>query len=668
MFMVGIDIEPGVYRAAVPTSSCVWWRLRGLEDNLDAVIANDATSWPAIVEIQPDDLAFESAGCGEWTSLEETPVTASPLADAPDGMYRVGTDLSPGVWTTAGGNPNCVWERRSGFGGTDDDAIEQAGSQWPQTVVLEPGDVGFASWNCGPWSFVAPTIGNVDPASAFVGDDVVISGTALQAVTGVSFNGTPATEFSVSPMGAVEAVVPTGATTGPVTVSTAGGDAVSPDNFTVLAGAPPVITSFGPPSGSVGDSVFINGANFTGTTAVAFNGVAATTFFVVSDSAISAAVPEGASTGPISVTTLVTTRSSTTSFTVAGPPVNQAPYASFISPAGATPVRGVVRLQVDAFDGETQVDRVEFFADGEPIGTATELDGELSWSIRWNSTGFADGQTHAVEAVAYDTEELGSVPAQLSLVVEPVTAMDFDGDGAADRSVFRPQYGGWFVDGGATEFLGLSGDVPVPGDYDGDGTTERAVFRDGAWFIEGEPTRFLGAPGDIPVPGDYDGDGVMEPAVFRDGAWYIEGQPTRYWGSPGDVPVPADYDGDGTSEAAVFRAEVGAWYVEDEATVFFGLESDVPVPGDYDGDGRTDRAVFRPQVGGWYVDGQLTEFIGLDSDVPVPADYDGDGIVERAVFRPQVGGWYVQDAVTVFYGLDTDVPLLLPAAIYNARY
>ena len=245
---------------------------------------------------------------------------------------------------------------------------------------------------------------------------------------------------------------------------------------------------------------------------------------------------------------------------------------------------------------------------------------------------------------------------------------DFDGDGLADRSVWRPDVGGWYVDGQATAFLGLPGDVPVPADYDGDAITERAVFRDGAWFIEGQATQFLGAPGDIPVPGDYDGNGTIEVAVFRDGAWFIGDLAAQFLGSPGDVPVPADYDGDGITEIAVFRPSVGGWYVDGAAPVFYGLSSDVPVPADYDGDGAADRAVYRPEFGGWYVDGQATEFIGLSTDVPVPADYDGDNAAERAVYRPEFGGWYVQDETTVFYGLGTDTPLPLPAAVYTTYY
>ena len=46
------------------------------------------------------------------------------------------------------------------------------------------------------------------------------------------------------------------------------------------------------------------------------------------------------------------------------------------------------------------------------------------------------------------------------------------GDGVTEIAVFRPSVGGWYVDGAAPVFYGLSTDVPVPDDYDGDGTTE----------------------------------------------------------------------------------------------------------------------------------------------------------------------------------------------------
>src|SRR5436309_3389816 len=87
--------------------------------------------------------------------------------------------------------------------------------------------------------------------------------------------------------------------------------------FTVIN--PPTITSFTPGSGPVGTSVTISGTNFTGASAVLFNGTSAS-FTVNSATAITATVPAGATSGPISVTTAVGTASSAASFTVSDPP------------------------------------------------------------------------------------------------------------------------------------------------------------------------------------------------------------------------------------------------------------------------------------------------------------------------------------------------------------
>ena len=66
--------------------------------------------------------------------------------------------------------------------------------------------------------------------------------------------------------------------------------------------SPLSISSFTPSNGLPGDSIIINGANFIGTTAVNFNGVA-TGFRVVSATQIKAAVPPLCATGKINVVT-----------------------------------------------------------------------------------------------------------------------------------------------------------------------------------------------------------------------------------------------------------------------------------------------------------------------------------------------------------------------------
>src|SRR6202007_1587708 len=124
--------------------------------------------------------------------------------------------------------------------------------------------------------------------------------------------------FTVGSATTITATVPTGATSGPISVTTAGGTASSTASFTVIN--PPTISSFTPASGPAGTSVTISGTNFTGATAVLFNGTSAS-FTVNSATAITATVPSGATTGTISVTPPAGPSSSAASFTV-GPSVS----------------------------------------------------------------------------------------------------------------------------------------------------------------------------------------------------------------------------------------------------------------------------------------------------------------------------------------------------------
>ncbi|NDE17752.1 hypothetical protein EBZ80_22770 [bacterium] len=81
-------------------------------------------------------------------------------------------------------------------------------------------------------------------------------------------------------------------------------------------GTPPAITGISPTFGLGGTIVTITGTDFTGATAVRFNGVAAASFTVDSATTITATVPTSATTGPISVTTAGGAASSTGNFTV----------------------------------------------------------------------------------------------------------------------------------------------------------------------------------------------------------------------------------------------------------------------------------------------------------------------------------------------------------------
>lgn len=264
---------------------------------------------------------------------------------------------------------------------------------------------------------------------------------------------------------------------------------------------------------------------------------------------------------------------------------------------------------------------------------------------------------------------------------------DFDGDGKADLSIFRPSNGEWWYQnssngGNAAAQFGSANDVITPGDYTGDGKTDIAFWRQttGDWFVlRSEDHSYYSAPfgttGDIPRPSDFDGDGKTDLIVYRptQNTWYrinnIGLTSFLQFGSSGDKPLTGDFDGDGKSDPAIFRPSTGEWWYRSsingaQLAIRWGISTDVPVSADFDGDAKTDFAVYRN--GTWYVVNSsngttATVSFGLPTDNPVPADYDGDGKADIAVFRPSTGIWYLLRSTSGFaamqFGISTDRPV-----------
>ncbi len=86
--------------------------------------------------------------------------------------------------------------------------------------------------------------------------------------------------------------------------------------FSTALSGPPTITTLSPASGAVGDQVTITGTSLSGASAVSFNGTQTSSYAIESATQITAAVPEGATPGPISVTTADGTATSTQQFTI----------------------------------------------------------------------------------------------------------------------------------------------------------------------------------------------------------------------------------------------------------------------------------------------------------------------------------------------------------------
>jgi hypothetical protein len=78
-----------------------------------------------------------------------------------------------------------------------------------------------------------PTIATFSPTTGMVGTLVTINGTNLSSVTDVTFNGTSAGPITVVSATSIRVNVPTGATTGKISVSNRAGSAQSMGLFTV---------------------------------------------------------------------------------------------------------------------------------------------------------------------------------------------------------------------------------------------------------------------------------------------------------------------------------------------------------------------------------------------------------------------------------------------------
>jgi hypothetical protein len=165
-----------------------------------------------------------------------------------------------------------------------------------------------------------PSITSFSPAYGSPGEEITIHGTGFYPGTvTVRFNGTTSVGATATTPIMIKAPVPSGATTGPISVKVGSSAFVeSAKDFTVI-GAGPYVTGFSPTNGSGGIGVTIFGAHFTGATAVKFAGKSATYFHVIGDTSIIATNPPGVESGPITVTSAKGSHTSAGNFHV--PPV-----------------------------------------------------------------------------------------------------------------------------------------------------------------------------------------------------------------------------------------------------------------------------------------------------------------------------------------------------------
>jgi subtilisin-like proprotein convertase family protein len=129
----------------------------------------------------------------------------------------------------------------------------------------------------------------------------------------------------------------------------------------------PTIGSFAPTTGAAGTQVVITGTNLAGATGVSFGGTAATQFTVVSPTQITATVPPGAQSGPITVTTPTGSATSATPFQT-----TPAPTITALSPTSGR-VGTQVTITGTNLTGATQVTFNGIPATGVSVASPTQL-------------------------------------------------------------------------------------------------------------------------------------------------------------------------------------------------------------------------------------------------------------------------------------------------------
>lgn len=202
-------------------------------------------------------------------------------------------------------------------------------------------------------TFPLPIITGLAPTGGPPGSAVTLTGRHLgldPVHLRVTLAGLPAVVTDATAT-TVTVLIPEAAQSGPLTVTTPGGTATSTQVVTVLR--PPVITGLSPLAGAVGTAVTVAGSHFLGVQAVAFGGVPAA-FTVASQGTLTAVVPSGARSGPVTVTTPQGTAASPEPFTVLNSPPALTPIGSRVVPLGTT-----LRITVGATD-----------PDGDPIAFA----------------------------------------------------------------------------------------------------------------------------------------------------------------------------------------------------------------------------------------------------------------------------------------------------------
>ena len=141
------------------------------------------------------------------------------------GVVITGVSLTQATAVTFGSKPSAFTVNSD----TQITAVVPAGAKTGKIAITTPGGIATSSATY----FVVPSISSFTPTRGPVGTSVTITGNSFTGATRVTFGGVAATSYTVIRDTQIDALVPSGAVTGPIAVTTAGGTGTSATNFTV---------------------------------------------------------------------------------------------------------------------------------------------------------------------------------------------------------------------------------------------------------------------------------------------------------------------------------------------------------------------------------------------------------------------------------------------------
>jgi hypothetical protein len=189
-----------------------WWRLGALLVTASLVAASCSGSTPA-AKVKHKHRAVQALAAPTTTTPSTTPSTTAPVATGNTGTGNTG---NTGAGNTGAGNTGTG---NSGSAPTTTAAPAVGGvtaTSAPVFVITPSGKLKIRH--------MGPAIARFRPISSANGGTVIIMGRRLAHATAVTFDGIQAT-ISANGSTKIKAVVPPGATSGPITVVTPYGSA-----------------------------------------------------------------------------------------------------------------------------------------------------------------------------------------------------------------------------------------------------------------------------------------------------------------------------------------------------------------------------------------------------------------------------------------------------------